>query len=65
MAAGLSIHSRLAGTASGLMGFLQIAIAAGGSFIVALLPQDSALVRSLGLRRLCLTSAGVRALCRA
>jgi DHA1 family bicyclomycin/chloramphenicol resistance-like MFS transporter len=42
MAAGLSIHSRLAGTASGLMGFLQMAMAASGSFIVALLPQDSA-----------------------
>ena len=42
MAAGLSIHIRLAGTASGLMGFLQMAMAAGGSFIVALLPQDSA-----------------------
>ena len=42
MAAGLSIYPRLAGTASGLMGFLQMAMAAGGSFIVALLPQDSA-----------------------
>ena len=42
MAAGLSIHIRLAGTASGLMGFLQMVMAAGGSFIVALLPQNSA-----------------------
>ena len=42
MAAGLSIHSSLAGTASGLMGFLQMVMAAGGSFIVALLPQNSA-----------------------
>ena len=42
MAAGLSIHPRLAGTASGLMGFLQMATAAFGSFVVALLPYDSA-----------------------
>ena len=43
MAAALSIQPRLAGTASGLMGFLQMATAAIGSFIVALLPYDSAL----------------------
>jgi DHA1 family bicyclomycin/chloramphenicol resistance-like MFS transporter len=43
MAAGLSIHPRLAGTASGLMGFLQMAMAAVGSFLVALLPQQGAL----------------------
>jgi DHA1 family bicyclomycin/chloramphenicol resistance-like MFS transporter len=42
VAAGLSIHPRLAGTASGLMGFLQMTVAALGSFIVALLPYDSA-----------------------
>src|SRR5712672_1607706 len=41
MAAGLSIYPRIAGTASGLMGFLQMAMAAVGSFIVALLPQQS------------------------
>ena len=41
MAAGLSIYPRIAGTASGLMGFLQMAMAAIGSFIVALLPQQS------------------------
>jgi DHA1 family bicyclomycin/chloramphenicol resistance-like MFS transporter len=38
MAAALSIQPRLAGTASGLMGFLQMAAAALGSFVVALLP---------------------------
>ncbi len=43
MAAGLSIEPRLAGTASGLMGFLQMATAAVGSFIVALLPYDNAI----------------------
>ena len=42
MAAGLSIHPRLAGTASGLMGFVQMAAAALGSFIVALLPYENA-----------------------
>lgn len=43
MAAGLSIHPRIAGTASGLMGFLQMTMAAIGSFVVALLPHDSPL----------------------
>ena len=42
MAAALSIHPRIAGTASGLMGFLQMTTAALGSFLVALLPQNSA-----------------------
>ena len=41
MAAGLSIYPRLAGTASGLIGFLQMAMAAAGRFIVALLPRDT------------------------
>ena len=43
MAAALSIEPRIAGTASGLMGFLQMTMAALGSFLVALLPQNSAL----------------------
>jgi DHA1 family bicyclomycin/chloramphenicol resistance-like MFS transporter len=43
MAAGLSIYPRLAGTASGLMGFLQMTMAAIGSFLVALLPQNTPL----------------------
>jgi MFS transporter, DHA1 family, multidrug resistance protein len=42
MAAGLSIQPRLAGTASGLMGFLSMTTAAIGSFVVALLPADNA-----------------------
>ena len=42
MAAGLSIQPRLAGTASGLMGFLQMAVAAIGTFVVALLPYPIA-----------------------
>jgi DHA1 family bicyclomycin/chloramphenicol resistance-like MFS transporter len=42
MAAALSIQPRLAGTASGLMGFLQMTVAALGSFVVAMLPYDNA-----------------------
>ncbi|HEV2336707.1 MAG TPA: hypothetical protein VGS13_14485 [Stellaceae bacterium] len=42
MAAGLGIQPRLAGTASGLMGFLQMAVAALGTFVVALLPYPIA-----------------------
>ena len=38
LAAGLSIEPRLAGTASGLMGFVQMTTAALGSIIVAILP---------------------------
>jgi DHA1 family bicyclomycin/chloramphenicol resistance-like MFS transporter len=43
MASALSTHPRLAGTASGLMGFAQMAIAASGTIAVAALPHDSAL----------------------
>jgi DHA1 family bicyclomycin/chloramphenicol resistance-like MFS transporter len=43
MASGLSIYPRLAGTASGLMGFSQMAIAALGTITVAALPHDTAL----------------------
>jgi DHA1 family bicyclomycin/chloramphenicol resistance-like MFS transporter len=42
LAAGLSVHPRLAGTASGLMGFLQMSVAAIGTFVVALLPYQIA-----------------------
>jgi DHA1 family bicyclomycin/chloramphenicol resistance-like MFS transporter len=42
LAAGLSIRPRLAGTASGLMGFLQMTVAATGTFVVALLPYQIA-----------------------
>jgi MFS transporter, DHA1 family, multidrug resistance protein len=42
LAAGLSIQPRLAGTASGLMGFLQMTVAAIGTFVVALLPYPIA-----------------------
>jgi DHA1 family bicyclomycin/chloramphenicol resistance-like MFS transporter len=43
MAAGLSTHPRLAGTASGVMGFLQMSVAASGTLLVAMLPHGSAL----------------------
>jgi DHA1 family bicyclomycin/chloramphenicol resistance-like MFS transporter len=43
MASGLSVYPRLAGTASGLMGFSQMAIAALGTIAVAALPHDSPL----------------------
>jgi MFS transporter, DHA1 family, multidrug resistance protein len=46
MAAGLSIQPRLAGTASGLMGFLQMTVAAIGTFVVALLPYQIAVSMS-------------------
>jgi MFS transporter, DHA1 family, multidrug resistance protein len=43
MAAGLSIRPRLAGTASGLMGFLQMATASLGTFVVAFPPYPIAI----------------------
>jgi DHA1 family bicyclomycin/chloramphenicol resistance-like MFS transporter len=42
LAAGLSIRPRLAGTASGLMGFMQMTVAALGTFVVGILSYDSA-----------------------
>jgi MFS transporter, DHA1 family, multidrug resistance protein len=43
LAAGLSVHPRIAGAASGLLGFLQMMIAALGTFLIGRLPHDSAL----------------------
>ena len=40
MAAGLSIHPRVAGTASGLIGFAQMAASALGTLAVGLLPHE-------------------------
>ncbi|MBV9815793.1 MAG: hypothetical protein JO229_08610, partial [Alphaproteobacteria bacterium] len=42
LAAGLSIHPRIAGAASGLLGFLQMMIAALGTWLIGRLPQQSA-----------------------
>ncbi len=43
IAAGLSIYPRIAGAASGLIGFLQMSTAALGTFLLGQLPRDSAL----------------------
>jgi MFS transporter, DHA1 family, multidrug resistance protein len=47
IAAGLSIYPRIAGAASGLMGFLQMITAAIGTFLVGQLPRGSALPTNL------------------
>src|SRR5437016_9880816 len=41
VAAGLSAYPRIAGAASGLLGFMQMMIAALGTLLVGLLPRDS------------------------
>jgi DHA1 family bicyclomycin/chloramphenicol resistance-like MFS transporter len=43
MAAGLSVYPRIAGTASGVIGFLQMAISALGTLAVGALPHDGPL----------------------
>jgi DHA1 family bicyclomycin/chloramphenicol resistance-like MFS transporter len=43
IAAGLSVHPRIAGAASGLLGFLQMMIAALGTLLIGRLPHDGAL----------------------
>jgi DHA1 family bicyclomycin/chloramphenicol resistance-like MFS transporter len=43
MAAGLSVYPRIAGTASGVMGFMQMAVAAIGTLALGLFPRDSAM----------------------
>jgi MFS transporter, DHA1 family, multidrug resistance protein len=43
MASGLSVYPRVAGTASGFIGFLQMAISALGTLAVGLLPHQSPL----------------------
>jgi MFS transporter, DHA1 family, multidrug resistance protein len=47
IAAGLSVYPRIAGAASGLMGFLQMMTAALGTFLVGQLSRDSALPTNL------------------
>ena len=41
VAAGLSVYPRIAGAASGLLGFMQMAVAALGTLLLGLLPRDS------------------------
>jgi MFS transporter, DHA1 family, multidrug resistance protein len=43
VAAGLSVYPRIAGAASGLMGFTQMMIAALGTLLLGLLPRGSVL----------------------
>ena len=43
MAAGLSVYPRIAGTASGFIGFLQMSISALGTLAVGALPHDGPL----------------------
>jgi DHA1 family bicyclomycin/chloramphenicol resistance-like MFS transporter len=43
IAAGLSVFPKIAGAASGLMGFLQMMVAAVGTLLIGLLPQDAPL----------------------
>ena len=40
VAAGLSVYPRIAGAASGLLGFMQMAVAALGTLLLGLLPRD-------------------------
>jgi MFS transporter, DHA1 family, multidrug resistance protein len=47
IAAGLSVYPRIAGAASGLMGFVQMMTAALGTFLVGQLPRNSALPTNL------------------
>jgi MFS transporter, DHA1 family, multidrug resistance protein len=43
IAAGLSVHPRIAGAASGRLGLLQMMVAALGTLLIGRLPHDSAL----------------------
>jgi MFS transporter, DHA1 family, multidrug resistance protein len=43
IAAGLSVYPRIAGAASGLLGFLQMMVAALGTLLIGRLPQDKVL----------------------
>jgi len=42
VAAGLSVYPRIAGSASGLLGFMQMTVAALGTLLLGLLPRNSA-----------------------
>jgi MFS transporter, DHA1 family, multidrug resistance protein len=66
IAAGLSLYPRLAGAASGLLGFLQMVTAALGTFLVGQLPRGSVLPTNLVVGS-CLALApafGIFAICR-
>ena len=42
VAAGLSVYPRIAGAASGLLGFMQMTVAALGTMLLGLVPQNNA-----------------------
>ncbi len=63
LAAGLSVYPRLAGTASGLMGFLQMAVSALGTVALGMLPRDAfATVAVVGLAQIGALALGLGAL---
>jgi DHA1 family bicyclomycin/chloramphenicol resistance-like MFS transporter len=66
IAAGLSVYPRIAGAASGLLGFLQMIIAALGTFLIGQLPQNNALpmVSVVGAALAFALIFGLLALCR-
>ena len=59
VAAGLSVYPRIAGAASGLLGFMQMGVAALGTLLLGLLPRDSVVAMvavvgaSLALAQIC------------
>jgi MFS transporter, DHA1 family, multidrug resistance protein len=64
MASGLSIYPRVAGTASGFIGFLQMAISALGTLVVGTLPHDgpSAMVGVVVVTQILAVALGALAL---
>jgi DHA1 family bicyclomycin/chloramphenicol resistance-like MFS transporter len=63
LAAGLSVYPRLAGTASGLMGFLQMAVSALGTVALGTLPRgEFATIAVVGLAQLSAMALGLAAL---
>lgn len=64
LASGLSVYPRIAGTASGVMGFLQMAVSAIGTLGLALFPRDSvmATVVVVGAAQILALVCGVAAL---
>ena len=59
VAAGLSVYPRIAGAASGFLGFMQMGVAALGTLLLGLLPRDSVVAMvtvvgaSLALAQIC------------
>jgi DHA1 family bicyclomycin/chloramphenicol resistance-like MFS transporter len=64
LASGLSVFPRIAGTASGVMGFSQMAVSALGTLALAPFPRDSviAVVGVVGAAQMLALASGVAAL---